>query len=73
MYIYPVPGPGLGAEIAGEMTQGWPFRETWEEELKKMGKVGLVSLLLLGEKSTPCLRRANESRRGSIYNLVSLN
>lgn len=27
-----MPGPGLGAEVAGKMTQAWPFKETWEEE-----------------------------------------
>lgn len=44
MYIYPVPGPGLGAEIAGEMTQGWPFRETWEEGAQEDGESGLGEL-----------------------------
>ena len=42
--IYPVPGPGLGAEIAGEMTQGWPFRETWEEGAQEDGENRLGEL-----------------------------
>ena len=40
-----------------------------------MGRVGLVSLLPSKLRKAPCLkgRQLTESRRGSIYNLVSLN
>lgn len=36
-----MPGPGLGAEVAGKMTQAWPFKETWEEGAQEDGESGL--------------------------------
>lgn len=57
------------------MTQTWPFRETWEEGDQEDGESGLGEFApYQAEKSTMSKRQElTESRRGSIYNLVSLN
>lgn len=73
-----MPGPGWGTEVGGEETQagllGQPGRTEPEREDGERGLGGAGSLPAKGRKA-PCLRgrQLTESRRGSIYNLVSLN
>lgn len=59
MYICPVPGPGPGTEISGEMTQTWPFRETWEEGAQEDGESGFGEFApYQADKSTMSKRQA---------------
>lgn len=55
-----MPGPGLGTEVAGKMTQAWPFREKpGRRKPERAGKMGLVRLVpRQAEKSTVSERQA---------------